>query len=57
MLRFIVYTCSLHICDMFDEMNVMDSRVPIKVVFKYLHFHYCFIVIFIFLKVSFNSRQ
>jgi len=35
-LRSVIYTCSLHIRDMFDEMPVMASRGPIKVLNKYL---------------------
>jgi hypothetical protein len=34
MLRYVVYTCRLHICDMFDEMPVMASRGPVKSLFK-----------------------
>jgi len=35
MLKTIIYTCRLHILDMFDEIPVMASRGPIKVLNKY----------------------
>ena len=34
MLRYVIYTCTLHIRDMFDEMHVMASRGIVKVLFK-----------------------
>lgn len=34
MLRFVVMTCRMHICDMFDEILVMASRGPVKYLFK-----------------------
>jgi len=34
MLGSVIYTCRLHIRDMFDKMFVMASRGPIKVLFK-----------------------
>jgi hypothetical protein len=46
MLKYVVYTCRLHICDMFDEMPVMASRGPVKVLFKYLLLHHFSFVIF-----------
>ena len=46
MLRSIVMTCRLHMCDMFDKMPVMASRGPIKYLFKYLHLYDCFNVTF-----------
>jgi len=36
MLGTVIYTCRLHIHDMFDEMPVMASRGPVKVLNKYL---------------------
>jgi len=36
MLRSVLYTCRLHICDMFDEMLVMASMGLVKVLNKYL---------------------
>ena len=42
MLRNIIYAYRLHIHDMFDEMPIMDSRGPVKVLNKhfisYCHF-------------------
>jgi len=35
MLKNIIYTCRVHIHDMFDEMCVMDSRCPVKVLNNY----------------------
>jgi len=35
MLRSLIYTCSLHICDMFDEILVMASRGLVKVLNNY----------------------
>jgi len=32
--KFVIYTCRLHIHDMFDEIPVMASRGPAKVLFK-----------------------
>jgi len=34
MLRYVIYTCRLHIRDMFDEIPVMAGRGPVKVLFK-----------------------
>jgi len=36
MLITILYTCRLHIRDMFDEMPIMTGRGPLKVLNKYL---------------------
>jgi len=46
MLKTIVYTCILHIRDVFDEMLIMAGRGPIKGLFKYLHLNHCLIFIF-----------
>jgi len=35
MLRYVIYTCRLHIRDMFDEMPIMASRGLVKVLNKY----------------------
>ena len=35
MLITVIYTCRLHIHDMFDEIPVMASRGPIKALNKY----------------------
>ena len=48
MLKVVVYTCRLHTRDMFDEMSVIASRDLVKGLFKYLHLHHCFLVIFLF---------
>lgn len=48
MLRYVIYTCRLHIRDMFDEMPVMASRGPFKVSFKGLHLYCNFLVILLF---------
>ena len=45
MLKFVVYTYRIHICDMFDEMPVMASGVLVKGLFKSLFLHHCFLVI------------
>jgi len=37
MLKYVAMTYIMHICDMFDEMLVMASRVPIKSMIKCLH--------------------
>jgi len=50
MLRFVVITCRIHICDMFDEIPVMASRGLVKYLFKYLHLYHCFYVTFNFWK-------
>jgi len=34
MLKFVIYTCRLHIPNMFDEILVMDSRGLVQVLFK-----------------------
>ena len=49
MLKSVVYTCRLHICDMFDEMPIMASRSLVKSLFNYLLLHHCFPVILLFL--------
>jgi len=36
MLNSVIYTCRLHVDDMFDEMPVMASRDVVKVLNKYL---------------------
>ena len=41
------YTCRLHICDMFEKIPAMASRVLVKGLFKYLHLHHCFPIIFL----------
>jgi len=48
MLKYVVYTYRLHICDMFDEMSIMASRGLVKGFFKYLLFHHCFPIILLF---------
>jgi len=48
MLRYVVMTCRLHICDMFNKMAAMASRGKIKPLFKYLHQYRCFDVVFHF---------
>jgi len=50
MLRSLVMTCRMHICDIFDKMPVMISRGPVKYFFKYLQFYHCFDVNFHFWK-------
>jgi len=37
MLRFVVMTWRMHICDMFDEMPIMASRGPVNSLIKCLH--------------------
>ena len=49
MLRYVVYTYRFNICDMFDKMHVMASRVLVKVLFNLLIFHHCFLVILLLL--------
>jgi len=52
MLRSIVMTCRMHICDMFDKMFVMASRALIKSLFKYLQLASLFQFYLSFVKVS-----
>jgi len=40
MLKYVVYTYILHICDVFDEMLSITSRGPVKGLFKYLYLDY-----------------
>ena len=40
----------MHICDMFDEIFIMDSRGPVKSFFKYLNLYHFFYVTFHFWK-------
>jgi len=35
MLKSIIYTCRLHVGDIFDKMLVMASRDPVKLLNKY----------------------
>jgi len=37
MLKFVLMTYRLHICDMFDEMFVIDSRGPVNQLIKCLY--------------------
>jgi len=37
MLKYVVMTCRLHICDMFDKILVMGSRGQVKSLFNYFH--------------------
>ena len=46
MLIFVVLTCIMHICGVFDEMVVMASRGPLKSLFKFLNFYHYFDVTF-----------
>ena len=48
MLKSVVYTFRLHICDMFDEMPVMASRGLVKDLFNYFLLHHYFPVILLF---------
>jgi hypothetical protein len=48
MLKSVVYTCRLHICDMFDKMLVMASRGLVKGLFNYFILHHCFPIILLF---------
>ena len=41
--NYVVYTCRLHVDDMFDEMPVMDSRVLVMILFILLLLHHCFL--------------
>jgi len=50
MLRYVVVTYILHICDMFDEMSVMTSQGIVKSFLNYLHLYHCFNVNFHFWK-------
>ena len=34
MLNYVVYTCRLHVCDLFEEMPVMASRGLVKGLFN-----------------------
>lgn len=34
MLKFVIYTCRLHICDMFGEIPIMANMGPFKVLFN-----------------------
>ncbi len=49
MLNYVVYTCRLHVGDMFDEMYIMASRGLVKVLFNLLFFHHCFHVLLLLL--------
>lgn len=46
MLKYVVMTYRLHICDMFDKMPFMASRGPVKS----FHLYHCFNVTFHFQK-------
>ena len=48
MLKYVIYTSRLHICDVFDEMPIMASRGPVKGLFKYLLLHHYFPIILLF---------
>ena len=48
-LNFVVYTCRLHVDDMFDEILGMASRGLIKVLFNLLLLHHCFPSLLLFL--------
>lgn len=37
MLKYVIFTYSLHIRDVFDKIPVMASRDRVKVLFNYLH--------------------
>lgn len=37
MLIFVVMTYRLHICDIFDEIPIMDSRDQVKYLYQLLH--------------------
>lgn len=54
MIKFVVCTCSLHICDMFDKMPVVASSDLVKSLFNYFIFHHCFPIIV--LNMSFNYQ-
>lgn len=45
MLKYNIYTCRLRICNMFDEMLVMDSRVLFNRLFIYFLLHHNFPII------------
>ena len=47
MLRSVVMTYILHICDMFNKMSVMASRGLVKSLIRCFHYHLCFHVIYI----------
>ena len=49
MLRYVLYTCRLHIHGMFDEMHVMASRGLVKVLFNLLFLHHYFTIILLIL--------
>lgn len=46
MLRYIIMTYRMHICDMFDEIPVMASKGPVKSLFKNLHWYHCLYAFF-----------
>ena len=46
MLTYVVMTCRLHVCDMFDEIPVMTSRGQVKSLFKIFHYYLCFYAIY-----------
>lgn len=50
MLRSVIMTCRVHICDMFDEIPIMASRGLVKYLFMNLHCHHCLFVSFHFYK-------
>jgi len=57
MLRLVVMTGRLHICDMFDEMFVMASRGPIKSLIKFFALAILFQCYLSFLEVSWSFGQ
>ncbi len=48
MFKFVIMNYTFHVYDMFDEMSAIASRGSVKGLFKYFHFHYSFLVIFLF---------
>ena len=52
-LNSVVYTCRLHVDDMFDEMLIMANRGLVKALINHLLFHHCFRVLYLIM--SFHS--
>jgi len=50
MLKYVVMTCRMHICDMFNEIPVTNSRGPFNSLIKCFHYYLCFDVIYHFWK-------
>jgi len=46
MLKYVIMTYRMHICDMFDEMHVIASRDLVMSFLNNFHWHHCLYVYF-----------